>query len=109
MRPILQIPNKNKTSLYVANLIAERMDFITEEIDVSDFDNINTLIENKDAALLKKNLTGKYLPEGYNISKEYLEKVFVYLRIMNKASNVISVTGAIKPVSLGSMVLPQEN
>ena len=28
---------------------------------------------------------------------------------MNKASNVISVTGAEKPVSLGSIVLPQEN
>ncbi len=34
--------------------------------------------------------------------------VLGYLRIMNKPSNVITVTGAKKEVSLGSIVLPQE-
>lgn len=34
--------------------------------------------------------------------------VLGYLRIMNKPSNVITVTGANKEVSLGSIVLPQE-
>lgn len=48
---------------------------------------------------------------GYNAdAKEAIGFVVLgYLRIMNKPSNVISVTGASKPVSLGSMVLPQEN
>lgn len=48
---------------------------------------------------------------GYNAdAKEAIGfAVLGYLRIMNKASNVISVTGAKKAVSLGSMVLPQEN
>lgn len=35
--------------------------------------------------------------------------VLGYLRIMNKPSNVVTVTGAKKEISLGSMVLPQEN
>ena len=34
--------------------------------------------------------------------------VLGYLRIMNKPSNVITVTGAKKEISLGSVVLPQE-
>lgn len=48
---------------------------------------------------------------GYNAdAKEAIGFVVLgYLRIMNKASNVISVTGAKKAVSLGSIVLPQEN
>lgn len=52
MRPILQISNKNNTSQHIANLIAERMDLIVLEIGLSDLNNINTLIEEKDAALL---------------------------------------------------------
>ena len=52
MRPILQISNKNNTSQLIANLIAERMDLIVLEIGLSDLNNINTLIEEKDAALL---------------------------------------------------------
>lgn len=66
--------------------------------------------------LLNKYKTKKYevitgYDLGYNAdAKEAIGfAVLGYLRIMNKASNVISVTGAIKPVSLGSMVLPQEN
>lgn len=35
--------------------------------------------------------------------------VLGYLRIMNKPSNVITVTGAKREISLGSIVLPQEN
>ena len=52
MRPILQISNKNNTSQHIAILIAERMDLIVLEIGLSDLNNINTLIEEKDAALL---------------------------------------------------------
>jgi anhydro-N-acetylmuramic acid kinase len=66
--------------------------------------------------LLKKYKTKKYqIITGYDLgynadAKEAIGFVVLgYLRIMNKASNVVSVTGAIKPVSLGSMVLPQEN
>jgi anhydro-N-acetylmuramic acid kinase len=66
--------------------------------------------------LLNKYKTKKYkIITGYDLgynadAKEAIGfAVLGYLRIMNKASNVVSVTGAIKPVSLGSMVLPQEN
>lgn len=52
MRPILQIANNNKTSLHLANLIAERMDFLVQEVHSSDFENINTIVETQDAALL---------------------------------------------------------
>ena len=66
--------------------------------------------------LLKKYKTKNYkIITGYDLgynadAKEAIGfAVLGYLRIMNKASNVISVTGAEKPVSLGSIVLPQEN
>ncbi len=66
--------------------------------------------------LLNKYKTKKYkIITGYDLgynadAKEAIGfAVLGYLRIMNKASNVVSVTGAIRPVSLGSMVLPQEN
>ena len=66
--------------------------------------------------LLNKYKTKKYkvitgYDLGYNAdAKEAIGFVVLgYLRIMNKPSNVVSVTGATKPVSLGSMVLPQEN
>lgn len=66
--------------------------------------------------LLNKYKTKKYkIITGYDLgynadAKEAIGfAVLGYLRIMNKASNVVSVTGATKPVSLGSMVLPQEN
>jgi anhydro-N-acetylmuramic acid kinase len=66
--------------------------------------------------LLNKYKTKKYkIITGYDLgynadAKEAIGfAVLGYLRIMNKASNVISVTGASRPVSLGSMVLPQEN
>lgn len=52
MRPILQIPNNNNTSIYLANHIAQCMDFIVQEIQISDLNNINTIVEEKDAALL---------------------------------------------------------
>lgn len=47
---------------------------------------------------------------GYNSdAKEAVGFVVLgYLRIMNKPSNIVSVTGAKKEVSLGSIVLPQE-
>lgn len=66
--------------------------------------------------LLKKYQTKKYriitsYDLGYNAdAKEAIGfAVLGYLRIMNKASNVIGATGATKKVSLGSIVLPQEN
>lgn len=66
--------------------------------------------------LLKKYKTKNYqIITGYDLgyngdAKEAIGfAVLGYLRIMNKASNVISVTGATKQVSLGSIVLPQEN
>ncbi len=66
--------------------------------------------------LLKKYQTKKYriitsYDLGYNAdAKEAIGfAVLGYLRIMNKASNVIGATGATKQVSLGSIVLPQEN
>ena len=66
--------------------------------------------------LLKKYKTKKYqIITGYDLgynadAKEAIGFVVLgYLRIMNKASNVVSVTGATREVSLGSMVLPQEN
>ncbi len=66
--------------------------------------------------LLRKYKTKKYqIITGYDLgynadAKEAVGFVVLgYLRIMNKASNVISVTGATREVSLGSMVLPQEN
>lgn len=66
--------------------------------------------------LLQKYKTKKYkvitgYDLGYNAdAKEAIGFVVLgYLRIMNKPSNVTSVTGASKPISLGSMVLPQEN
>ncbi len=66
--------------------------------------------------LLNKYKTKKYkIITGYDLgynadAKEAIGfAVLGYLRIMNKASNVVSVTGASRPVSLGSMVLPQEN
>ena len=52
MRPILQIANNNKTSLHLANLIAERMDFSVQEVCSSNFENINAIVETQDAALL---------------------------------------------------------
>ena len=47
---------------------------------------------------------------GYNSdAKEAVGFVVLgYLRIMNKPSNIVSVTGAKKEISLGSIVLPQE-
>ncbi|MBQ8292877.1 MAG: anhydro-N-acetylmuramic acid kinase [Bacilli bacterium] len=66
--------------------------------------------------LLKKYKTKNYkVITGFDLginadAKEAVGFVVLgYLRIMNKASNVIKVTGAKKAVSLGSMVLPQEN
>ena len=65
--------------------------------------------------LLKKYKTKNYkvitgYDLGYNAdAKEAIGFVVLgYLRIMNKPSNVTTVTGAVRPVSLGSMVLPQE-
>ena len=52
MRPILQITNQNKTNQHLANIISERMKLTTKEIQPSDLDNINTIIEQQDAALL---------------------------------------------------------
>ena len=66
------------------------------------------------------NLLNKYKTKQYEVktgfslgfnsdAKEAVGFVVLgYLRIMNKPSNVITVTGAKKEVSLGSIVLPQE-
>ncbi len=66
--------------------------------------------------LLKEFQTKKYqvltgYDLGFNVdAKEAVGFVVLgYLRIMNKASNVIRVTGAKKALSLGSIVLPQED
>lgn len=97
MRPILQLPNKNNTSLYVANLIAERMDFSTEKIGLSDLDNINSLIENKDAALLII---------GLNSNKEiqsYLNKCrelrIPYIFVKNEIPNNFNIENIILPIT----------
>ena len=92
------------------------------ETYVSDFNNGELVVSGGGAnnpyllELLKKYKTKKYqVVTGYDLgynadAKEAIGFVVLgYLRIMNKASNVVSVTGAIRPVSLGSMVLPQEN
>ena len=66
-------------------------------------------------SLLNKYKTKPYeVKTGFNLgfnsdAKEAVGFVVLgYLRIMNKPSNVITVTGANKEVSLGSIVLPQE-
>lgn len=52
MRPILQISNNNKSSEYLTLLIAEQMNFCMHKITISDLYNLNTIVENVDAALL---------------------------------------------------------
>ena len=92
------------------------------ETHVSDFSNGELIVSGGGAnnpyllELLNKYKTKKYsIITGYDLgynadAKEAIGfAVLGYLRIMNKASNVVSVTGALRPVSLGSMVLPQEN
>ena len=97
MRPILQIPNKNKTSIYVASLIAERMNFITEEIGLSDFDNINTLIENKDAALLIIGLNSD--KEIQNYLNKCRELRIPYIFVKNEIPNNFNIENILLPIT----------
>lgn len=52
MRPILQINNNKETSSILANLIAKQMNLSACEIQKNDIENIYTLIEELDAAIL---------------------------------------------------------
>ncbi len=97
MRPILQITNKNKTSQHLANLIAECMDFLVQEISLSDFDNINSLVEETDAALLII---------GLNSNKEiqhYLNKCrelrIPYILVKNNLPNNFNINNIILPIT----------
>lgn len=77
MRPILQITNQNKTNQHLANIISERMKLTTKEIQPSDLDNINTIIEQQDAALLiigldNNNQIQYYLNKCRNIRIPYI-------------------------------------
>ncbi len=97
MRPILQITNKNKTSLYVANTIAERMDFIVEEIGLSNLDNINTLIENKDAALLIIGLNSD--KEIQNYLNNCRELRIPYIFVKNEIPNNFNIDNILLPIT----------
>lgn len=97
MRPILQITNKNKSSQHVANLIAERMDFMVHEIGLSDLNNINTLVEEKDAALMII---------GLNSDKEiqnYLDKCrelrIPYIFVKNDIPDNFDINNIILPIT----------
>ena len=97
MRPILQITNKNKSSQHVANLIAERMDFMVHEIGLSDLNNINTLVEEKDAALMII---------GLNSDKEiqnYLDKCrelrIPYIFVKNDIPDKFDINNIILPIT----------
>ncbi len=97
MRPILQITNNNKTSLYVANTIAERMDFSVEEIRVSDLDNINTLIEDKDAALLIIGLNSD--KEIQNYLNNCRELRIPYIFVKNEIPNNFNIENILLPIT----------
>lgn len=97
MRPILQITNKNKSSQHVANLIAERMDFMVHEIGLSDLNNIDTLVEEKDAALMII---------GLNSDKEiqnYLDKCrelrIPYIFVKNDIPDNFDINNIILPIT----------
>ena len=97
MRPILQITNNNRTSLYVANTIAERMDFIVEEIGLSNLDNINTLIENKDAALLIIGLNSD--KEIQNYLNNCRELRIPYIFVKNEIPNNFNIDNILLPIT----------
>lgn len=52
MRPILVLHNDSRTSNILASLIANQMQFALREITTHDLNNIGTIVENEDAALL---------------------------------------------------------
>ena len=97
MRPILQITNKNKTSLHLANLIAKYMDFIVQEIHLSDFDNINNLIEEKDAALLIIGLNSD--KEIQNYLNKCRELRIPYIFVKNNTPNDFNINNIILPIT----------
>ena len=94
------------------------IDFDTKECKKKYKGNSDKRIE--DMCLAVISLLKEYKTKLYNIktgfelgfnsdAKEAVGFVVLgYLRIMNKPSNVITVTGAKKEISLGSIVLPQE-
>ena len=98
MRPILQITNKNKSSQHVANLIAERMDFMVHEIGLSDLNNIDTLIEEKDAALIIIGLNSD------NEIQNYLDKCrelrIPYIFVKNDIPDNFDINNIIKQIIL---------
>ncbi len=52
MRPILLIPNNNNTSTNLATQIAEQMNFLIKEINTTNLNHIDSIIEEYDATLL---------------------------------------------------------
>ncbi len=108
----------------VATLTAFTSKSIINQVEtyVTDFDSGELVVSGGGAnnpyilELLNKYKTKDYkVITGYDLginadAKEAVGFVVLgYLRIINKPSNVIKVTGAKKAVSLGSIVLPQEN
>jgi hypothetical protein len=89
--------NNNNTSQYVANTIAERMDFNVEEIELSDLDNINTLIENKDAALLIIGLNSN--KEIQNYLNKCRELRIPYIFVKNEIPNNFNIDNILLPVT----------
>lgn len=77
MRPILHLPNNNQTSQHITNLIAQKMDFSIQQIEKNQLNNINTTIEQQDAALLiigldNNNQIQPYLNQCRNLRIPYI-------------------------------------
>lgn len=97
MRPILQIANNNKTSLHLANQIAECMDFLVHEINLSDLDNINNLVEEQDAALLIIGLNSD--KEIQNYLNKCRELRIPYIFVKNNIPNNFNIKNIILPIT----------
>lgn len=97
MRPILQIVNKNKTSQHLANLIAECMNFLVHEINMSDLNNINNLVEEQDAALLVIGLNSDN--EIQNYLNKCRELRIPYIFVKNNVPNNFNIKNIILPVT----------
>ncbi len=78
-------------------MIAECMDFMVEEIEVSDFDNINTLVEEKDAALLIIGLN--FDKEIQNYLNKCRELRVPYIFVKNEISNNFNIGNILLPIS----------